>query len=118
MRVASTNIGTELLFENDVVRVWDMRLKPGEIMPYHVHRKDYVIIYVTPSRISLMETPPDVKATRNYEDGYVHFVPVEGETAHQIRNDADIPHRQVLVEFKTRNGLAPNQDNHRASKPL
>ncbi len=26
----TTNVGTDILFENDVVRLWRMRLAPGE----------------------------------------------------------------------------------------
>jgi len=31
----STNIGTELLFENERIRVWSMVLQPGEESPLH-----------------------------------------------------------------------------------
>jgi hypothetical protein len=33
----STKVGTKLLFENDRVRVWEMRLKPGESSERHTH---------------------------------------------------------------------------------
>jgi len=52
-----TNIGTELLFENEAVRVWSMELAPGEESPYHVHKLDYVYVYVTPSRLTFMQEP-------------------------------------------------------------
>jgi hypothetical protein len=87
-------------------------------MPYHVHRLDYLFVYVTPSRIAFMEIPGQVKETRNYGDGYVSYVSVGDSIAHEIRNCADIPHRQILVEFKTVKDAASTQDNHRASEPL
>ena len=87
-------------------------------MPYHVHYLDYVIIYVTPSLITLMETPGSVKTTRKHEDGYVNYVSVPKPVAHQIRNESDISHRQILVEFKTLKGVAPTQNNHRVGEPL
>ncbi len=118
MQAPITDIGTELLFENDVVRVWSMTLEPGQSMPYHAHRLDYLYVYVTPSRIAFMETPGQVKETRDYGDGYVNYISVGDGTAHEIRNDADIPHRQILVEFKTIKGVSSTQSNHRVSEPL
>ena len=40
-------IGTEILFENDQVRVWDMQVPPGGKKAWHHHTLDYVIINVT-----------------------------------------------------------------------
>ena len=37
-------IGTEILFENDQVRVWDMQVAPGGKKAWHHHMLDYVII--------------------------------------------------------------------------
>ena len=36
----SRNVGSELLFENDRVRVWSMTLAPGESCEYHRHEND------------------------------------------------------------------------------
>jgi beta-alanine degradation protein BauB len=115
---SSTDIGTELLFENDVVRVWSMTLAPGEMMGYHTHRLDYLFVYVTPSRIALLEQPGRVKETRDFADGYVNYVNVGDGITHQIRNDAETTHRQILVEFKTIKGVAATADNGRAGAPL
>lgn len=114
----SADIGTELLFENDLVRVWEMRLEPGQTMPYHVHRSDYVIVYVTPSRIALMETPGKVTATQDYQDGYVNYVSVPKDIAHQIRNEAATEHRQILVELKKLKGHGMSGNNGRVSRPI
>lgn len=116
MQTPVTDIGTELLFENDVIRVWSMTLEPGQSMPYHIHRLDYVYVYVTPSRIAFMEHPGQVKETRDYKDGYVNYVSVGDGITHQIRNDGDITHRQILVEFKTIKGAAPSKSNKRSSE--
>ena len=48
----TTEIGTELLFENDRIRVWQMVLQPGEESPHHRHESDYVFVYTTPSRMT------------------------------------------------------------------
>ncbi|MBO0731028.1 MAG: hypothetical protein J2P57_17360 [Acidimicrobiaceae bacterium] len=117
MSTPGTEIGTELLFENDVVRVWSMVLEPGQDSPYHVHQLDYLFVYVTPSKIAFMEKPGDVIETRQYGDGYVAYNKVGEGMTHQIRNDADVPHRQILVELKGEHGDAPSSDNGRVGLP-
>jgi len=38
------NVGNRLLFEDDRVRIWDMRLKPGEGSDLHRHELDYYLV--------------------------------------------------------------------------
>lgn len=118
MATPVTDIGTELLFENEVVRVWSMHLTPGEDSPYHVHTRDYLFVYTTPSQIAFMERPGEVTETREYGEGYVNFVSVGDGLSHQIRNVAKVPHHQILVEFKTLKVQAPTSNNGRVSDPV
>lgn len=97
---ATTDIGTELLFENDRVRVWQMLLAPGEESRLHRHERDYLFVYTTPSRLTVYHEgqPP---STGEYDDGFVSYTAVgEGLVPHKLRNDGAKPHRQILVEFK------------------
>ena len=94
------SVGTELLFENEAVRVWSMRLQPGESSPYHRHLLDYVFVYMTPSQLTLKGHPTDTGNTVDFEDGYVEYINVGDGIEHQIVNAGDIPHRQVIVELK------------------
>jgi beta-alanine degradation protein BauB len=43
-------VGTELLSESDRVRVWTIRLKPGERVGFHRHVLDYFWSAITPGR--------------------------------------------------------------------
>lgn len=38
------DVGNRLLFEDDRVRIWDMRLKPGEGSDLHRHELDYYLV--------------------------------------------------------------------------
>jgi hypothetical protein len=40
------DIATKLLFENERVRIWEMRLAPGEKSALHRHENDYVMIQI------------------------------------------------------------------------
>jgi hypothetical protein len=112
------DIGTELLFENDAVRVWSMELAPGEESPYHLHTRDYLFVYTTPSKIGFVERSGQLGETREFADGFVNYLAVGNGLTHQIKNVADVPHRQILVEFKTLKDVAPSSNNGRQSEPL
>ena len=53
----SRDVGTELLFENDRVRVKGKELAHGESSPYHRHESDYVyVIPLIPARFRPIST--------------------------------------------------------------
>ena len=45
------DIGTKVLFENDRIRVWEMRLDPGESSTLHTHEHDYVMIQIAGDKV-------------------------------------------------------------------
>ena len=47
-------IGTRMLFENDRVRVWEVRLAPGEEGAVHRHELDHLLIQVAGDRIAVV----------------------------------------------------------------
>lgn len=114
--VVTTAIGTELLFENEAVRVWSMELEPGELSPVHKHESDYLFAYVTDSRIRLIPEDQN-EEVEEFDDGFVRFIKVDEPLVHQIQNVSDVPHRQILVEMKTAEGRGSSADNQRRHGP-
>ena len=43
-------VGTKLLLENERVRVWEIRLEPGERAPFHWHTTPYFFVCVEAGR--------------------------------------------------------------------
>lgn len=52
------DIASKVLFENDRVRVWEMRLAPGERSDLHRHDHDYVMIQIEGDKMAA-EFEPD-----------------------------------------------------------
>jgi hypothetical protein len=100
MTEPSTNVGTELLFENSRVRVWQMALEPGEASELHRHEHDYLFVHLTPTKL-LSRTPGAEPRMFDSEDGFVQFstVGASGRPPHQVTNIGDVPHRQIVVEL-------------------
>jgi beta-alanine degradation protein BauB len=95
----SDRVGTELIFENEAVRVWIMDLQPGEESAFHKHLDDYLIVYTTPSKIEV-HIPGEAERTDVFDDGYTAYTNVGDGIMHHIRNVSTEPHRQVIVELK------------------
>ena len=51
------DIATKLLFENERVKVWEMKLAPGEQSPLHRHENDYVMIQLDGDTVSARFEP-------------------------------------------------------------
>jgi hypothetical protein len=96
-------VGTRMLFENDLVRVWEMSLMPGEASPLHRHELDYALIQVQGERVAVEPEPDSQGAYREYmvaeiSRGMAGFVGRGGvETA---RNVGDSPYYEIIVELK------------------
>ena len=96
-------VGTKVLFENDRVRIWELRLDPGEDSDVHRHELDHILVLLSGDRIAV-EPEPDTRGP--YKDylevkvvpGTAVFVPRGGvETA---RNVGAQPYHEVIVELK------------------
>jgi predicted metal-dependent enzyme (double-stranded beta helix superfamily) len=96
-------VGSKVVFEDARVRVWVLRLAPGERSAVHEHEVDHLLIQVRGDRVAV-EPEPDSKSP--YRDrmeadvvpGMVTFVPAGGiETA---VNCGASPFYEVIVELK------------------
>ena len=51
------DIATTLLFENERVRIWEMKLPAGERGPVHRHELDHVLIQISGDRMAVQPEP-------------------------------------------------------------
>jgi quercetin dioxygenase-like cupin family protein len=93
------DVATRLLFENEFVRVWEMRHAPGECSDRHRHDLPYLLCVVEGSRIDA-----EIEGTGRVEipvqPGSVFFVP-PGATETAI-NASEQPFHEILIELKSR----------------
>jgi 3-(3-hydroxy-phenyl)propionate hydroxylase len=86
-------IGTSVVFENEHVRVWEVRLEPGQTQTWHKHHHPYLIVGVegAENRMDfydgseprhMQETPGRVVFR---DAGKVHMLTNEGETTYVNR---------------------------------
>ena len=91
------DVATRLLFENRLVKVWEMRLGPGEASALHRHDHPYLLCIV---RGDSIDVEPDERDSYQMpvQPGDVFFVP-PGETERAI-NKGHAPFHEILIELK------------------
>lgn len=91
------DVANRFVFENERVRVWEMRLEPGEASDFHEHRLPYVLCIVEGESIDAdFEDGRSVRIP--VAPGQVYFIEPGGrETA---VNRSAVPFREILVELK------------------
>ncbi len=96
-------IGTRLLLENDRVRVWEVRLGPGEEGAVHRHELDHLLIQVAGDRIAVVPEPDSEGPFRKYFEADVipgAVVEVARGGVEVARNVGSSPYVEVIVELK------------------
>jgi beta-alanine degradation protein BauB len=90
-------IGTEVLFENDQVKVWDMKVPAGGKKAWHHHTMDYVIINVTGGKIELENVDGRTIIADDKVGGIIWN---DAGQKHELRNLSGKPYQNILVELK------------------
>jgi hypothetical protein len=94
-------LGTSLWFENDHVRVFEVRLDPGERGPFHVHDRTYLWTVVEAGR-GLQRFPDGTFVERDYVEGETRYLEPSPEEplVHDLENVGATRLRFVTVELK------------------
>ena len=94
-------VGTQVLFEDDNVRIWEMKLEPGEASDLHHHEHDYYLAIFSGDLVAGI--PP--KGHPN--EPFVGKVPPQGNTVGVPKggtewalNVGEKPYHEILIELK------------------
>ncbi len=96
-------VGTRLLLENDRVRVWEVRLAPGETGAVHRHLHDHLLVQVAGDRIAVLPEPNSEGPFRDYFEADVvpgAVVSVTRGGVEAARNVGSENYLEVIVELK------------------
>ena len=96
-------VATEVVFENDRVRIWEMRLAPGERSAIHKHDLDYMLVLLEGDRIAADPEPDTGGAFNQYFEADVvpgSVVYIERGGIETAVNIGEQPYREILIELK------------------
>lgn len=99
-QVVSDQVGTRLLFENERVRVWDLRLAPGQSTGMHRHATDYLYVVIGDGVLTGIDREGKPKETTAFRDGDVRFRAIDDADVHEAINAGSGPWRNIVVELK------------------
>lgn len=93
----SGSIGTTIIFENDLVRVWSIDVEEGGNKAWHHHRLPYVIVPIGDGRIELETRDGTIM---QIEDKSGAAIWRDAGEIHELRNRGQGTYRNVLIEIK------------------
>ena len=90
-------IGKEILFENEQVRIWGLSLEPGEVQPWHRHDLPYIIVPLTAGDNVMRFADGRERPTHEEVGGVLWREP---GIPHELQNRGHWTYRNVLIELK------------------
>ena len=94
---------TTLLFENERVRIWEMRLEPGEEGDLHRHELDHILVQISGDRMAVVPDPKSKSIYNEYLEADVvpgkHFY-IERGGIEVARNIGKQAFHEILIELK------------------
>ena len=108
-------LGTEKIFENDKVIVWNFELAPGEVTELHTHEHDYMWYAVAGTTLQVYDENDNDLGQLEVPTGAVFSLKLVGDelellsepgkgmrvpACHKAKNAGPSTYREVLVEYK------------------
>ncbi|HEX2496636.1 MAG TPA: hypothetical protein VHK46_07350 [Gaiellaceae bacterium] len=93
-------VGTNLLFENERIRVWDITLAPGERLPFHRHRTSYFYRCESGGRLRVRTLEGDEAEYESPADEvHFHEIGADDLVVHDLENVGETTVRFTTVEL-------------------
>ena len=87
------------LFENQYVRVYDVRIPPGEITAEHRHAFDSVVVYVSGGRVATQVQGQPWGRTETIAAGVRYAADASTPVSHRVRNDGTTEYHVIIVQL-------------------
>lgn len=97
------DIADTILFENDRVRIWELKMPAGERGDVHRHDLDHILIQISGDRMAVQPEPDTEGFYKDYEEadvfpGNYFFVEKGGiETAVNVGKET---YHEIIIELK------------------
>ena len=90
-------VGSRILFENDLVRVWEISLESGEHLPLHYHALPYLVITIEAAHVRVVEHDGQVYEPTD-APGDITFR--EAGQIHELQNISTSRYVNRVIEIK------------------
>ena len=93
------DIGDRILLENDLVRVWEVKLEPGETLGFHIHYHPSLVLSLSGGKNEI-ETISGRKIETDEPAGSYVFINDMREV-HRLTNRSNVTYLSRLIEMKS-----------------
>jgi len=97
--IALGAVGDKVLFENEHVRMWEVRLEPGQTIPFHIHYHPYLVVSLGGGENEI-ETIFGHKIATHEPIGSFVFMN-EMRPVHRLTNRSNVTYLSRLIELKS-----------------
>ena len=104
--IAANPIGTNLIFEDDRVRIWEIVLEPGQEAPTHTHMLDYTTVTIEGATLERLNGDGTIDRSEAQAGRVMRWY--KSTPSHGLRNVGNTRFRNVIVEIK---GLPADFEN-------
>jgi quercetin dioxygenase-like cupin family protein len=98
-RIILGQVGDEILFENEYIRMWEVRLEPGQTIAFHIHYHPYLVVSLGGGENEI-ETIFGQKIPTQEPIGSFVFIN-EMRPVHRLTNKSNITYLSRLIELKS-----------------
>jgi len=108
-----SGVGTQVVFEDDKIKVWEFILEPGEQTPVHTHELEYIFYVIDGTTLEVFDADDKPLTPLELADGDVIALRMEGDelvvigdealrvpVTHSARNAGPNRYREILIEKK------------------
>jgi hypothetical protein len=96
-------IANKVIFENDRVRIWQLRMAAGEKGPVHKHELDHILIQISGDRMAVVPEPDTEGVYSEYLEADVEpgqYFYVERGGIESALNVGEQEYHEIIVELK------------------
>jgi beta-alanine degradation protein BauB len=96
-------VGGKVLLENDRVRIWELRLAPGERSALHEHKLDYILVQISGDRVAVEPDPRTKGAYKTYYEAPVtpgRHIYIQRGGVEVAYNCGKEPYYEIEIELK------------------
>jgi quercetin dioxygenase-like cupin family protein len=97
--IALGEVGQKVLLENEFIRMWEVRLEPGQTIDFHIHFHPYLVISLGGGENEI-ETIFGKKISVQEPAGSFVFMN-EMREVHRLTNKSNVTYLSRLIEIKS-----------------
>jgi hypothetical protein len=96
-------IADRVIFENERIRIWELKMEPGTDGPIHRHDQDHILVQISGDRMAVVPEPDTEGRYNEYMEADIiagKCLYVEKGGIERARNVGAQAYHEIIVELK------------------